>query len=176
MGSLETLQRLQSQGRVQLKSFDFFLLKVYSCFSVEALETIMSIRIGELAKRTETTVETIRYYEKEGLLPAPSRSEGNYRLYGEAHIERLRFVRHCRSLDMALDEVRILLRYRDTPAEDCGDVNALLDEHIDAVETRIKELMQLKRHLITLRQKCAHTASTESCGILGALADQSCHS
>lgn len=136
----------------------------------------MLIKIGELAKRTETTAETIRYYEKEGLLPEPSRSEGNYRLYGEEHTERLRFIRHCRTLDMALDEVRILLQYRDTPAEDCGDVNTLLDEHIGAVETRIKELTQLKQHLVTLRQKCTSTAPIESCGILGALADHSCHS
>src|SRR5690606_7176318 len=138
-------------------------------------EATMPIKIGDLAKRTDTTVETIRYYEKEGLLPEPSRSEGNYRLYGDDHIERLKFIRHCRTLDMALDEVRILLRYRDTPAEDCGDVNALLDEHIKAVEARIKALMQLKEHLVTLRHKCVATTSTESCGILGALADQSCH-
>lgn len=136
----------------------------------------MPIKIGELAKRTESTVETIRYYEKEGLLPEPSRSDGNYRLYGEDHIERLRFIRHCRTLDMALDEVRTLLKYRDTPDEDCGDVNALLDDHIQAVEIRMNELMQLKQHLIILRQKCASTAPTASCGILLALDDHSCHS
>ncbi len=136
----------------------------------------MPIKIGELAKRTESTVETIRYYEKEGLLPEPARSDGNYRLYGEAHIERLRFIRHCRTLDMALDEVRTLLQHWDTPNEDCGDVNALLDEHIQAVETRVEELMQLKRHLTVLRQKCASTAPTASCGILLALTDRSCHS
>lgn len=136
----------------------------------------MRIKIGELAKRTESTVETIRYYEKQGLLPEPTRSEGNYRLYGEDHIERLRFVRHCRTLDMSLDEVRTLLQYRDTPDEDCGDVNAMLDEHIHAVEVRMEELMQLKRHLTVLRQKCASTAPTSSCGILLALADSSCHS
>lgn len=135
----------------------------------------MPIKIGELAKRTESTVETIRYYEKEGLLPEPARSDGNYRLYGEAHIERLRFIRHCRTLDMALDEVRILLRYRDTPTEDCGDVNAMLDEHIHAVEARIEELMQLKQHLLVLRQQCVGNASTTSCGILHALAESSCH-
>lgn len=135
----------------------------------------MPIKIGELAKRTESTVETIRYYEKEGLLPEPSRSDGNYRLYGEEHIERLRFIRHCRTLDMALDEVRTLLRYRDTPTEDCGDVNALLDEHIHAVEVRVDELMQLKGHLVVLRQQCASTAPTSSCGILRALSDRSCH-
>lgn len=136
----------------------------------------MPIKIGELAKRTESTVETIRYYEKEGLLPEPARSDGNYRLYGEAHIERLRFIRHCRTLDMALDEVRTLLQYRDTPNEECGDVNALLDEHIHTVETRVEELMQLKQHLLALRQKCASTAPIASCGILLALTDGSCHS
>lgn len=104
------------------------------------VETIMSIKIGELAKRTESTVETIRYYEKEGLLTEPYRSDGNYRLYGEEHIERLQFIRHCRTLDMALDEVRTLLKHRDFPNEDCGDVNALLDDHIRAVEVRVEEL------------------------------------
>ncbi|MFW7341848.1 Cd(II)/Pb(II)-responsive transcriptional regulator [Pollutimonas sp. H1-120] len=121
-------------------------------------------------------VETIRYYEKEGLLPETARSDGNYRLYGEAHIERIRFIRHCRTLDMALDEVRTLLQHRDTPNEECGDVNALLDEHIHTVETRVEELMQLKQHLLALRQKCASTAPTAECGILLALADNSCHS
>ncbi len=135
----------------------------------------MNIKIGELARHTESTVETIRYYEKEGLLPQPLRSTGNYRLYGQEHIERLRFIRHCRSLDMALDEVRTLLQFRDAPHEDCGDVNALLDEHIQAVENRMEELQQLKRHLVTLRQKCASPAPAASCGILRALDDQSCH-
>lgn len=135
----------------------------------------MPIRIGELAKRTDSTVETIRYYEKEGLLPQPSRSEGNYRLYGQAHIERLQFIRHCRTLDMALDEVRTLLEYRDKPDEDCGDVNALLDEHIRTVAIRVEELMQLKQHLLALRQKCSSTAPVAACGILRALSDHSCH-
>jgi Cd(II)/Pb(II)-responsive transcriptional regulator len=135
----------------------------------------MNIKIGELAKRTECQVETIRYYEKEGLLPQPSRSSGNYRLYGEEHVERLRFIRHCRTLDMALDDVRTLLKYRDTPDEDCGDVNALLDKHIHEVEVRVKELMQLKRHLTILREKCSSANSAESCGILQALSDCSCH-
>ena len=80
----------------------------------------MKIRIGELAQRTRCEVVTIRYYEKEGLLPAPARSSGNFRLYGDAHIERLQFIRHCRSLDMTLSEVRALLGLRDNPTQDCG--------------------------------------------------------
>src|SRR3546814_7885206 len=112
----------------------FFFFKQKTAYDVRIRDWSSDVcsadLIGGLAKRTESTVETIRYYEKEGLLPEPSRSDGNYRLYGEEHIERLRFIRHCRTLDMALDEVRTLLRSRDTPTEDCGDVNALLDEHI----------------------------------------------
>lgn len=135
----------------------------------------MPIKIGELAKRTGATVETIRYYEKEQLLPEASRSSGNYRLYHEAHMERLQFILHCRTLDMTLDEVRILLEYWDEPDKNCGNVDSLLDEHIDAVERRIDELMQLKRHLITLRKKCISESSAKSCGILNTLADNSCH-
>ena len=131
----------------------------------------MPIKIGELAKRTGATVETIRYYEKEQLLPEPSRSTGNYRLYNEAHIERLQFILHCRTLDMTLDEVRILLEYWDEPDKDCGNVNSLLDEHIRTVETRMNDLEQLKKHLTALRQKCMSEASAKSCGILNTLAD-----
>jgi len=140
-----------------------------------AQEAVMLIKIGELAKRTGATVETIRYYEKEGLLPKPSRSAGNYRLYNDTHIERLQFILHCRTLDMTLDEVRVLLQYWDEPDRDCGNVNALLDEHIEAVEVRIEELMQLKQHLMVLRKKCLSSAPAVSCGILNALADNSCH-
>ena len=67
------------------------------------------INIGALAKRTQCQAETIRYYEREGLLPPPARSQGNYRQYDTTHVERLSFIRHCRSLDMTLDEIRALL-------------------------------------------------------------------
>ncbi len=135
----------------------------------------MLIKIGELAKRTGAAVETIRYYEKERLLPEPARSSGNYRLYNEEHMERLQFILHCRTLDMALDKVRLLLKFWETPDKDCGDVNTLLDEQIQAVEIRMEELTQLKQHLTVLRQKCASRAPAVSCGILNALADNSCH-
>lgn len=135
----------------------------------------MSIKIGELARLTDTAVETIRYYEKAGLLPAPSRSDNNYRVYGNEHIERLQFVRHCRTLDMTLNDVRTLLQYRDTPSDDCGHINDLLDEHIQAVEVRMSELEKLKQHLINLRRQCGRAAPTSACGILRALSDHSCH-
>ena len=127
------------------------------------------MKIGELASATETAIDTIRFYEREGLLPPPARSTGNFRLYEALHLERLQFIRFCRSLDMSLDEVRVLLRFKDRPAEDCGDVNALLDEHIGHVSKRIKELKLLERQLKELRQRCGTARSADQCGILSGL-------
>ena len=127
------------------------------------------MKIGELAKRTGTLVETIRYYEREGLMPKPARSHGNYRLYTDNHVERLQFIRHSRSLDMTLDEIRSLLRFRDAPDENCSEVNALLDEHIEHVANRIKELKSLEQKLRELRSLCQQAQATKNCGILQSL-------
>lgn len=128
------------------------------------------MKIGELALATQTQVETIRYYEREGLLPQTPRSDGNYRIYGPEHVERLAFVRHCRSLDMTLDEIRVLLRIKDDPHAECGDVNVLFDEHIGHVGTRIRELRRLERQLKALREQCVGAREAAHCGILTELA------
>ncbi len=128
------------------------------------------LRIGELAKRTNCQIETIRYYEREGLLHAPERTGGNYRLYQDAHVERLRFIRQCRSLDMALDEIRTLLRFRDAPEKNCGEVNELLDEHIGHVGRRVAELKAMERQLKELRRQCIKAQAAKDCGILNELA------
>ncbi|MFZ3004047.1 MAG: Cd(II)/Pb(II)-responsive transcriptional regulator [Undibacterium umbellatum] len=135
----------------------------------------MEIRIGDLAKRSQCEVVTIRYYEKEGLLPKPARSGGNFRLYGDAHVERLQFIRHCRSLDMALNEIRALLALRDNPTQDCGDVNLLLDTHIRQVEVRVEALLQLRQYLHTLREQCSGARPVQACGILQGLVNCDCH-
>jgi Cd(II)/Pb(II)-responsive transcriptional regulator len=127
------------------------------------------LKIGELARLTGSQVETIRYYEREGLLPAPSRSEGNYRLYGDAHVDRLQFIRHCRSLDMTLDEIRTLLKFRDAPEQNCGEVNRLLDKHISHVGDRIAELTALQAQLNELRSLCHQVQAAKNCGILQSL-------
>lgn len=128
------------------------------------------LRIGELAKQTGSQVETIRYYEREGLLPAPGRSEGNYRLYGPTHVEQLQFIRHCRSLDMTLGEIRELLSCRDKPNESCNDVNLLLDRHIEHVAQRIQELLALQKQLKALRSTCHSAQAAKDCEILQMLA------
>jgi Cd(II)/Pb(II)-responsive transcriptional regulator len=129
-----------------------------------------TMKIGELAQATQTQIETIRYYEREGLLPRAPRSDGNYRIYGPSHVERLAFVRHCRSLDMTLDEIRVLLRFKDAPQAECGEVDALLDEHIGHVAVRIRELRQLEKQLKALREQCQAVGDAANCGILSELA------
>lgn len=129
------------------------------------------MKIGELAKATSTPIETIRYYEREGLLPAAARTEGNYRVYEQAHAQRLAFIRHCRCLDMTLAEIRALLEYKDAPERSCADVDELLDEHIGHVVSRIKELRGLEEELRELRGRCSTGRTTSNCGILGGLED-----
>jgi Cd(II)/Pb(II)-responsive transcriptional regulator len=124
------------------------------------------MRIGELAERTSTPVDTIRYYEKVGLLPAVDRSAGNYRAYGPAQVQRLNFIRRCRALDMSLDEIRALLDFCDAPSRDCGAVNTLLDEHLAHVETRLRDLQRLARELRQLRSACRSPGAAEQCRIL----------
>jgi Cd(II)/Pb(II)-responsive transcriptional regulator len=132
------------------------------------------MRIGELARATGTHVETIRYYEREGLLPAPARSEGNYRMYDDSHVDRLLFIRHCRQLDMTLDEIRVLLRFKDAPEAHCGEVDAVLEQHIAHVGARIAELQALQSHLLELRAQCQHAqGASADCGILQELSNSS---
>lgn len=129
----------------------------------------LSLKIGDLARRAQCPAETIRYYEREGLLPEPSRSGGNYRLYGTPHVERLAFIRNCRSLDMTLEEIRQLLEVRDTPRPNCGAAHRLLDEHIAHVAQRVAELRQLERQLKALRRQCSLANGEKECGILDGL-------
>lgn len=128
------------------------------------------MKIGELAAASDTAVETVRYYEREGLLPAPARTESNYRLYGAVHLARLQFIRYCRGLDMSLDEIRVLLRFKDSPHENCDDVNSVVDEHIGHVTRRIRELRALERELRQLRAQCGEAREAQACGILEGLA------
>lgn len=129
------------------------------------------MKIGELAKIAHCTTETIRFYEKEGLLPEADRTEANYRSYTTKHVERLRFIRNCRALDMTHDEIRALLLLTDAPANGCGGINTLIDEHIAHVDTRIDELKQLKLQLTTLREQCHGEQAVEDCGIVHGLSE-----
>jgi Cd(II)/Pb(II)-responsive transcriptional regulator len=127
------------------------------------------MRIGELAKRADCPVETVRYYEKEGMLAAPRRSGANYRDYGAVHLERLAFIRRCRALDMSLPEIRTLLEAIERPGADCAPVDEVLDEHIGHVAARIADLTALKEELDAIRAHCAGQRPARACGIVQTL-------
>jgi Cd(II)/Pb(II)-responsive transcriptional regulator len=124
------------------------------------------MKIGELSTVTGCSVQTIRHYEKEKLIAASERSEGNFRLYDEAAVEQLRFIKHCRSLDLCLPEIRQLLALNRSPAAQCDDVNRMMDDHIKQVEVRIRELTKLSEQLRALRRSCSNQQTVEHCGIL----------
>ncbi|MDO4705485.1 MAG: Cd(II)/Pb(II)-responsive transcriptional regulator [Comamonadaceae bacterium] len=130
------------------------------------------MKISELARATATPVDTIRYYEREGLLPAPARSDSNWRCYGPEHAEQLAFIRQGRGLGLSLQEIKTLLRWREQPCANCGAVNALVDEHIRHIGQRIRELSALKRQLQALRARCAEQRDVAHCGILHGMTEQ----
>ena len=127
------------------------------------------MKIGALASSTGCLVQTIRFYEAEGLLQAPERGPNNYRTYGQAHADRLSFILRCRSLDMAHGEIRVLLSLQDDPSRPCDEVNDLLDSHIRLVDERIAALKELKRQIRTIRQACAGGACIGDCGAMDEL-------
>lgn len=112
------------------------------------------MKIGELANRSDCLVETIRYYERVGLLMPAERLSNNYRIYNEQHAERLLFIRHCRLLDITLDEIRVLLNFRDHPEQNYSGINELLDKHINHVVERVSVLSALEADLTELRGRC----------------------
>ncbi|HUX19403.1 MAG TPA: Cd(II)/Pb(II)-responsive transcriptional regulator [Acidithiobacillus sp.] len=122
--------------------------------------------IGELGQATGVDIETIRYYEKTGLLPAPERSSNGYRTYGPAHLERLAFIRHCRALDISLADVKRLLGFVALPNSDCGDIDRLIDAQLDRVKARLKSMRALERQLTALRGRCGSSHVAGECGIL----------
>lgn len=123
------------------------------------------MKIGELAAQTGCDVQTVRYYEREGLLEAPDRDASGYRRYAERHLQRMQFIRHCRSLDVPLSDVRQLLAFAAAPDQACADVNNLLDEHIAQVQRKRKALVALERQLVALRKRCDGDTS-QPCAIL----------
>jgi Cd(II)/Pb(II)-responsive transcriptional regulator len=126
------------------------------------------MKIGEIAKLTGCSVETVRYYERQSLLPKAHRSLNGYRDYDASHEKVLRFIRNCRVLNMSHAEIRTLLRSDRNPSRTCQPINDVLDEHIAHVEVRIKELKELKMTLTEVRRLCSKSGKSK-CGIIEGL-------
>ena len=128
------------------------------------------LRIGDLAAATATKVETIRYYERIGLLPTPGRTSGNYRAYSQRHQERLSFIRHARELGFPIEAVRDLLRLADDPERPCDDADRIARTHLADVERRLERLVALRAELERMLARCDGGRIAE-CRVIEVLAD-----
>lgn len=126
--------------------------------------------IGAAAKRSGCTVQTIRYYEQIDLIPPPTRTAGNQRVYDESTVQRLGFVRHARSLGFGLEAIRELLDLSSNPGEDCTAIDAIAAAHLAAVRTRIASLRALEGELQRMVEACAH-GSVGECHVVEVLSD-----
>jgi len=124
------------------------------------------MRIGELAKSAGVDVQTVRYYEREGLIAPPARTASGYRSYAPAHLQRLTFIRHCRSLDMALADIKRLLELSQDKSVSCDEVNSLVRGHLARIRTKRKTLEELEKQLSALDAQCASGHRVADCGIL----------
>ncbi|CAM3764199.1 MULTISPECIES: Cd(II)/Pb(II)-responsive transcriptional regulator [Pseudomonas] len=129
------------------------------------------MRIGQLAQLTGADIQTIRFYERERLLPLPNRQANGYRAYEAEHVERLLFIRRCRSFGMSLEEIAVLQSFQAQPQQPCAAVNALLDSHIAQVRTQITSLQVLEEQLVRLRRCCDNERQSLDCGILSGLVE-----
>jgi MerR family mercuric resistance operon transcriptional regulator len=128
--------------------------------------------IGLMAKRTGLSPEGIRFYEAEGLLPAPARTEGRRRLYSAAHLKRLAFIRRARDLGFALDEVRALLRLADSRRESCAAARNVAAAHLNDVRAKIADLRTMERVLSKTVSECDAGTHTH-CPLIEALSQTS---
>lgn len=126
------------------------------------------LTIGELGRRTDTKVETIRYLEQVGLLPAPARTPGKYRAYDTAHLKRLTFIRRSRELGFSIDQVRALLDLADQRERSCEAVDIIAKQHRAEVDRKIADLRALRRELDSMIDQCRHGAVAE-CRIIESL-------
>lgn len=128
---------------------------------------LAGMRIGALSLATGVDIETIRFYEKSGLLPGPARSANGYRDYAQAHLERLAFIRHCRALDMSLADVALLLdSLHSQDAARLASVDGLIDAQLSKVRARLASMQALEKQLVALKARCDADHRAHGCGIL----------
>lgn len=130
------------------------------------------LSIGTLSKQTGCNIETIRYYEKAGLLPVPARSPAGYRRYGSTHLKRLTFIRRARALGFSIEEVRKLLTLADERKRPCAQVRVVAAVHLTDVQTKIADLRAMERVLRETVAKCASGRSAD-CPLIESLSRES---
>lgn len=129
--------------------------------------------VGQLAKAAETKTVTIRYYERKGLMRNPPRTRSGYRLYNDADLQRMLFIRRSRYLGFSVDRVRELLELADRTEAPCDDVDARVMQHLDEVRERLAHLRSLEKELQRLSMCCEGGGTIRDCRIIGALSESS---
>lgn len=124
------------------------------------------MKIGELSKKTGLSIDAIRFYEKSGLIKGPARTEGGYREFNKDAVAAIEFISHCRSLDIPISEIKKLLNVRSGSAKSCREANIVIDEQIEILRSRIKELKTLEKTLSDLRSVCNSELAPEKCEII----------
>ena len=130
----------------------------------------MNLPIGELSRRTDVKVPTIRFYEQIGLLPSPPRTEGNQRRYGKPEVERLNFIRHSRELGFEVEDIRELLEMAASPQASCHQADSIARNHLTEIDRRIASLTALRGELNRMVEECGHGRICD-CRIIEVLAD-----
>lgn len=127
------------------------------------------MKIGEIAKKTKLTVDTIRFYEKKGLIARVARGESDYREFDLDSASTLEFIAHCRTLDISIPEIKKLLHVRSGSAKSCREANLVIDRQIDNLRQRIAELKRLEKNLAQLRTVCNQELAPSDCAIIKSL-------
>lgn len=127
------------------------------------------LNIGEVARLSGVGIETIRFYEREGLIPEPPRKESGYRQYPEETVARIRFIRRAKELGFSLKEIKELLSLRIDPATTCEDIRRRAEVKIANIEEKIRALQKMKKALVKLAVACRERGSASECPILEAL-------
>ena len=127
------------------------------------------MKIGEMASRVGCSIQTIRYYEREGLLPTARRSSGNFRLYGQEELAILTFIKHCRALDIPLGDIKVLLQLKASPNSSCDSINTMIARHLEKVRQKVEELHALEASLVEMANSCQDDRTITDCGILHSL-------
>lgn len=129
--------------------------------------------ISQLAKAAEVPTTTIRYYERVGIVEPEDRSQGNYRLYSDESLRRVRFIRAAQAIGFTLDDVKILLGTRNSKAPTCREVQGLIEERLADIDARLKDLRHVQRVLRVSLEKCRGTERDDCCHVVEALTDRS---
>ena len=122
--------------------------------------------ISDLAREADVPISTVRYYERSGLVYPDKRTNANYRIYGDAAVERIRFIRSAQAAGFTLSDIKLLLELKDGNKAKCSEVRPLVEARVEDVDSRIRELQEVSRVLHSFRDICRQADAADSCEVM----------